>query len=117
MTLLLAALGIYGLLTQQVIRRTLEIGIRMALGANRSQIVKQIVRQGLSLTAAGIVLGIAGSLAAARLMSGLLYETSASDPWVLSAATVVFVLVALGASVVPAWRASRVDPMVSMKME
>jgi putative ABC transport system permease protein len=117
MALLLAALGIYGLLTQQVIRRTLEIGIRMALGANRSQIVKQIVRQGLSLTAAGIVLGIAGSLAAARLMSGLLYETSASDPWVLSAATVVFVLVALGASVVPAWRASRVDPMVSMKME
>jgi predicted permease len=117
MALMLAALGIYGLLTQQVIRRTLEIGIRMALGANRSQIVKQIVRQGLSLTAAGIVLGIAGSLAATRVMSGLLYETSASDPWLLSAATAVFVLVALGASVVPAWRASRVDPMVSMKTE
>jgi predicted permease len=117
MALLLAALGIYGLLTQQVIRRTLEIGIRMALGANRSQIVKQIVRQGLSLTGAGIVLGIAGSLAATRVMSGLLYETSANDPWLLSAATAVFVLVALGASVVPTWRASRVDPMVSMRTE
>jgi putative ABC transport system permease protein len=117
MALLLAALGIYGLLTQQVIRRTLEIGIRMALGANRSQIVKQIVRQGLGLTSAGIVLGIAGSLAAARVMTGLLYETSANDPWLLSAATAVFVLVALGASVVPAWRASRVEPMVSMRAE
>jgi putative ABC transport system permease protein len=118
MALLLAPLGIYGLLTQQVIRRTLEIGIRMALGANRRQIVERIVRQALSLTAAGILLGIAGSLAAARMMSGLLYETSASDPWLLSAATALFfVLVALGASLVPAWRASRVEPMVSMRTE
>jgi predicted permease len=117
MALLLATLGIYGLLTQQVIRRTLEIGIRMALGANRRQIVDGIVRQALGLTAAGIVLGIAGSLAAGKVMSGLLYETSVSDPWLLGTATAVFVLVALCASLVPAWRASRVDPMVSMRIE
>jgi putative ABC transport system permease protein len=117
MALLLAALGIYGLLAQQVIQRTLEIGIRMALGANRRQIVERIVRQALGLTVAGIVLGIAGSLAASRAMAGLLYETSARDPWLLSAVTAVFVLVALGASLVPAWRASRVEPMVSMRME
>ena len=117
MALLLAALGIYGLLTQQVIRRTLEIGIRMALGANRRQIVERIVRQALSLTAIGIVLGVAGSPVAGRVMAGLLYETNASDPWLLSAVTAVFVLVALAASLVPAWRASRVEPMVSMRME
>jgi putative ABC transport system permease protein len=117
MALLLAALGIYGLLTQQVIRRTLEIGIRMALGANRTQIVERIVRQALSLTAIGIVLGIAGSVAAGRVMAGLLYETNASDPWLLSAVTAVFVLVALAASLMPAWRASRVEPMVAMRAE
>ena len=99
-------------------RRTLHhrIGAVIHLTKGRRHLA-QIVRQGLGLTSAGIVLGIAGSLAAARVMSGLLYETSASDPWLLSAATAVFVLVALGASVVPAWRASRVDPMVSMKTE
>ena len=117
MALLLAALGIYGLLTQEVIRRTLEIGIRMALGANRRQIVERIVRQALGLATAGIVLGIVGALAAGRVMLGLLYETSASDPWLMSAATAVFLLVALGASLIPAWRASRVDPMVSIKAE
>ena len=117
MALVLAALGIYGLLTQQVIRRTLEIGIRMALGANRRDIMARIVGQALNLTAAGVVLGIAGSCAAARVISGLLYETSASDPWLMGAATVVFAMVALGASVLPAWRASRVDPIVSMRVE
>jgi putative ABC transport system permease protein len=115
--LLLAALGMYGLLMQQVIRRRLEIGIRMALGANRRQIVERVVRQALSLSAAGIGLGVVGSLAARKAIAGLLYETSASDPWLLGAVTAVFVLVALGASLVPAWRASRVDPMVSMRTE
>jgi putative ABC transport system permease protein len=117
MALLLAALGMYGLLMQQVIRRTLEIGIRMALGANRRHIVERIVRQALSLSAAGVALGVAGSLAAGKAMAGLLYETRASDPWLLVAVTAVFVLVAFGSSVVPAWRASRVEPMVSMRAE
>jgi predicted permease len=117
MALLLAALGMYGLLMQQVIRRTLEIGIRMALGANRRQIVERIVRQALGLSAVGVALGIAGSLVAGRAMAGLLYETRVSDPWLLIAATAVFVLVALCASMVPAWRASRVEPVVSMRAE
>jgi predicted permease len=117
MALVLAALGIYGLLTQQVMRRTLEIGIRMALGENKRHIVERIVRQALNLTAVGIVLGIVGSFAAAKIISGLLYETSASDPWLLGAAIAVFVIVALGASVAPAWRASSVDPIVSMRAE
>jgi putative ABC transport system permease protein len=117
MALVLSALGIYGLLTQQVMRRTLEIGIRMALGANKRDIARRIVRQALTLAGGGIVLGTLGSFAAARVVSGLLYETSASDPWLLGAATAVFVVVALGASVAPAWRASSVDPIVSMRAE
>ena len=117
MALLLSMLGIYGLLAQQVIQRTLEIGIRMALGANRKQIVERILRQALGVTAVGIVLGAAGSLAAGRVMAGLLYETSATDPWVLSAVIAVFVCVAVAASFVPAWRASHVDPMVAMRAE
>jgi ABC-type antimicrobial peptide transport system permease subunit len=117
MALLLSMLGIYGLLAQQVIQRTLEIGIRMALGANRKQIVERILRQALGVTAVGIVLGAAGSLAAGRVMAGLLYETSATDPWALSAVIAVFVCVAVAASFVPAWRASHVDPMVAMRAE
>ncbi len=117
MALLLAMLGIYGLLAQQAIQRTLEIGIRMALGASRRHVVTAIVRQALGLTAVGIALGLAGSLAAGRVMAGLLYETSASDPWVLSAVTAVFVCVAVAASFLPAWRASHVEPMVAMRAE
>ena len=117
LALLLAALGIYGLLAQQVIHRTLEIGIRMALGANRTQIVGRLVRRALGLTAMGIVLGVAGSLVAGRIMAGLLYETSASDPWVLSGVAVVFLGVAVAASLLPAWRASHVEPMVAMRAE
>jgi predicted permease len=117
MALVLAMLGIYGLLAQQVIQRTLEIGIRMALGANRRHVVAAIVRQALGLTAVGIALGLAGSFAADRVMAGLLYETSASDPWVLSAVALVFVCVAAAASFLPAWRASHVEPMVAMRAE
>ncbi|HZD76661.1 MAG TPA: FtsX-like permease family protein [Acidobacteriaceae bacterium] len=117
LALLLAALGIYGLLAQQVMQRTLEIGIRMALGANRRDVVAAIVRQALAVTALGIVLGLAGSLAAGRAMAAMLYETSPSDPWLLSAAIAAFVLVALVASYVPAWRASRVEPMAAMRAE
>jgi predicted permease len=117
MALLLAALGIYGLLTQQVMQRTLEIGIRMALGANRRDVVAAIVRQALAVTGLGIALGLAGSLAAGRVMAAMLYETSASDPWLLSAVIAAFVLVALVASYVPAWRASRVEPMAAMRAE
>ena len=117
MALLLAALGIYGLLAQQVVQRTLEIGIRMALGADRLDIVQRIVRQALTMTAVGAVLGVAGSLAAAKLLTGLLYQTSANDPWLLCSAIAVFACVALAASLLPAWRASRVEPMVSMRAE
>lgn len=117
MALLLAALGIYGLLMQQVLRRTLEIGIRMAFGANRRQILERIMRQALGLSAGGVALGVAGSLAAGRALASLLYETRASDPLLLGGATTVFLLVALCAGLVPAWRASRVEPMVSMRAE
>jgi ABC-type antimicrobial peptide transport system permease subunit len=89
----------------------------MALGANRRHIVAAIVRQALRLTAVGIALGLVGSLAAGRVMAGLLYETSASDPWVLIAVTAVFLCVAVAASFLPAWRASHVEPMVAMRAE
>ena len=117
MALLLAALGIYGLLAQQVIHRTREIGIRMALGANRTQILGRVVRQALGLTVVGIGLGVAGSLAAGRILAGLLYETSASDPSLLSAGAMVFLGVAVAASFLPAWRASHVEPTVAMRAE
>jgi len=87
------------------------------LGANRRDITARIVGQALNLTAAGVVLGIVGSCATTRVISGLLYQTSASDPWLMGAATAVFAMVGLGASALPAWRASRVDPIVSMRAE
>ena len=100
-----------------MIQRTLEIGIRMALGADRRQIIERVVRQALGLTAVGIVAGVAGSLAVGRVMAGLLYETSASDPRVLIAVIAIFISVAIAASFLPAWRASHVDPMVAMRAE
>ncbi len=113
--LLLALVGIYGMLSYLVEQRTQELGIRMALGASRADILAMVIRQGMTITLGGVVVGTALSLLLTRLLAGLLFQVSGTDPatYVMSAA--VFGIVALLASYVPARRATRVNPMLAMR--
>jgi putative ABC transport system permease protein len=114
---LLAALGIYGVLAYLVSQRTQEIGIRMALGAERSTVLRLVLSRGLWLAGAGLVLGIAGALAVARWIESLLFEVRARDPWTIAAAVAMVAAIATLASYLPARRASRVDPLVALRPE
>ncbi|HEY7291903.1 MAG TPA: ABC transporter permease [Vicinamibacterales bacterium] len=113
----LAAIGIYGVLAYGVIQRTQEIGIRMALGAQRIQVLALILRKGAALTALGIGLGLAAAAASTRLLQGLLFGITPLDPSTFAAVAALFGLVAALASFVPARRATRVDPMVALRAE
>ncbi|MGA2426965.1 MAG: FtsX-like permease family protein [Candidatus Acidiferrum sp.] len=115
--LLLAAIGIYGLMAYSVQQRTQEIGIRMALGATTENVRKMIVMQGMGLALVGVVVGAAGALGLTRLMASLLYGVKTWDPLVLVSAAAVLAVVALLATYLPATRASRVDPIVSLRYE
>ena len=115
--LALAASGIYGVLSGSVAERTREIGVRSALGATRGGIIALIVRQGMTLTALGAVLGVAGALLASQALGALLFGISRFDPFTYLAATVLLSAVAAVACVLPAWRASRIDPMVALRYE
>lgn len=115
--LLLAAIGIYGLMAYSVQQRTQEIGIRMALGASSENVRKMIVVQGMIFALIGVIIGAAGSLALTRSMSSLLYGVKAWDPVVLISAAVLLSAIALLATYIPARRASRVDPIVSLRYE
>ena len=117
LALTLAAVGIYGVLAFGVSRRTREIGIRLALGAHPREVLRLVVRQGMQLVFAGILLGIAGALALTRLMASLLYSVSPTDPATFAVVSVLLGLVALIACYVPARRAMRVDPMVALRTE
>jgi predicted permease len=115
--LVLAAIGLAGVLGYSVAQRTSEIGIRMALGARRPQVVRMIVLQGLRPTLAGLILGLAASLAAGRLLASLVYGVGTSDPVTLVAVAAVLVTVAAVAALLPARRAARVDPIVALRTE
>lgn len=117
LALLLAAMGIYGVLAYFVGQRTREIGVRMALGAEAGRVVGMVLRQGLRPIALGMVLGVAGSVAFVRLLSGLLYGVSSADPLVLVAVPLTLVAAAVLASAVPAWRATRIDPMAALRYD
>src|SRR5947207_1275106 len=115
--LVLAAVGIYGVMSYSVTQRSNEIGIRMALGASRGSVLGLVLRQSLSLTLIGVAVGLAGSLIMAGLMSSLLYNVKSRDPLTFTIVALVLTLVALVASYVPAYRATKVDPVISLRYE
>jgi putative ABC transport system permease protein len=115
--LLLAALGIYGVISYQVARRTSEIGIRMALGADRVDVLRLALIDGMKPVVAGAVLGLAAAFAASRWMETLLFGVTPADPLTFAAVTASLLLVGLAANLIPAWRASRLNPVVALRNE
>ena len=117
MALLIGAIGLYGVIGYSVSQRTHEIGIRMALGGQREDILRLILGQGTKLTFIGVAIGLAAAFGLSRFLSSLLYGVKPTDPLTFLGVTIMLVLVTLMACYIPARRAMRVDPLVALKYE
>jgi ABC-type antimicrobial peptide transport system permease subunit len=117
LSLVLASVGLYGVLSYLTTQRTGEIGVRMALGAERGQVLRLMLGDGLLPALYGLVLGLAASAGAVRLIQSMLYGTRPLDPAIFAAVAATLLLVAALACLVPAWRASRIDPMQALRTE
>jgi ABC-type antimicrobial peptide transport system permease subunit len=117
LALLLACIGLFGLMSYSVSRRTNEIGIRMALGAHRGSVVGMVLRESMLMVVIGVAIGLAGAMAGGRFIESVLYGLSTTDGWTIGAAIGATILVSLAAGYLPARRASRVDPMVALRYE
>jgi putative ABC transport system permease protein len=114
---LLAAVGIYSVLSYNVKRSVREIGIRLALGAQVRDVLRQVVMEGMKPALLGTALGVAGALALGRQLSSLIFEVKPTDPITFVAVTVLLALIAFLATLIPAYRAARVDPMAALRYE
>jgi predicted permease len=117
LALALAAAGLYGVLAYTCARRTREVGIRMALGASRSDVIRMVLREALTPVASGIAGGLAAGAALVRLMESTLYGVKAADPWVIAGACALITAAGAAAAAIPAWRAARVDPMTALRVD
>jgi putative ABC transport system permease protein len=115
--LALAAVGLYGVIAYAVTQRTMEIGVRMALGAQPGQVLRMVLRQGMSLAGLGVALGLGGSIALGRFVAGFLFEVRPSDPTMLATVALMLAAVALLACWIPARRAARLDPLAALRCE
>jgi len=117
LALLLASLGLYGVIAYSVSQRTRELGIRMAIGAQRGDVLRLVLREGLTTAGAGVVLGLIGALLATQLLKSMLFGVSATNPLIFAITALILMTVALAACLIPARRASRIDPMEALRNE